>query len=119
MRTNCVNCGAAIDVDADKCPFCSTSYFDLTAIDFTSRSPVALRMRVPFGEKNKATVSMLAIPELGSINQTANAVDIYGGAGHKLASMVSGYDVDVGLSFHAVSRNNTLFTIKKESSYNG
>ena len=80
MRTNCVNCGAAIDVDADKCPFCGTSYFDLTAVDFTSRSPVALRMRVPFG-KDKATVSMLAIPELGSINQTTNTVDIYGGAG--------------------------------------
>lgn len=118
MRTNCVNCGAAIDVDADKCPFCGTSYFDLTAIDFTSRSPVALRLRVPFG-KDKATVSMLAIPELGSINQTANTVDIYGGAGYKLASMVSSYDVNIDLSFHAVDRDNTLCTIKKESSYNG
>ena len=45
MRTNCVNCGAAIDIDEQKCPFCGTSYFDLTDIDFTASDPVAVRMK--------------------------------------------------------------------------
>ena len=113
MRTNCVNCGAAIDVDADKCPFCGTSYFDLTAIDFTSSDPVALRLRIPFGQ-DKATISMLAIPELGSIQQEANTVSFYGGCGQEIARIISGYSVNVDLSFHAVNKNNTLFTVKKE-----
>ena len=112
LRTNCVNCGAAIDIDSDKCPFCGTSYFDLTAIDFASKNPVALRLRLPLG-KDKIVFSMLAIPELGSINQTANTVDIYSGRA-KLATMVSSYDTNVDLSFHAINRNDTQFTVKKE-----
>lgn len=113
MRTNCVNCGSAIDTEVDKCPFCGTSYFDLTAIDFTSSDPVALRLRIPFGQ-DKATVSMLAIPEFGSIQQEANTVSCYGGYGQEIARIVSSYSVNVDLSFHAVNKNNTLFTVKKE-----
>lgn len=26
MVTNCVNCGAAIEMDKDKCPYCGTPY---------------------------------------------------------------------------------------------
>ena len=43
--TNCVNCGSAKDVDARVCPFCGTSYFDLTDIDMDGRHPCIVRFK--------------------------------------------------------------------------
>lgn len=40
---NCINCGAPIDAETIKCPYCGTSYFDFTDIDV--RSPVILRIK--------------------------------------------------------------------------
>ena len=33
---NCPNCGAVYEIDKNKCPYCSTSYYDMSAIDFTN-----------------------------------------------------------------------------------
>ena len=44
--TNCVNCGSAKDAHATVCPFCGTSYFDLTDIDLGERqSPCIVRFK--------------------------------------------------------------------------
>ena len=44
--TNCVNCGSAKDVNATICPFCGTSYFDLTDIDLSERQhPCVVRFK--------------------------------------------------------------------------
>ena len=110
MRTNCVNCGAAIDTDVCKCPFCGTSYFDLTAIDFTSHEPVALRLKIPFAKGN-VLLSMLAMPNLGSIEYKEEQQFACGGPGGRpLIAMTTNIDVDVGVSFRAVPRGNTLYS---------
>ena len=114
MRTNCVNCGAAIEVDETKCPFCGTSYFDLTAIDFTKTEPVALRLYIPTSG-GKALVSMLAIPRLGRIEQIPEYVSVYSGIGNRVMSMVRSFSAEVDLTFSTVSKNDTLFSVKYES----
>lgn len=44
--TNCVNCGSAKEVKAAVCPFCGTSYFDLTDIDLNERRhPCVVRFK--------------------------------------------------------------------------
>lgn len=43
--TNCVNCGSAKDADAKVCPFCGTSYFDMTDIDLDGRHPCIVRFK--------------------------------------------------------------------------
>ena len=44
--TNCVNCGSAKDIHAKVCPFCGTSYFDLTDIDLSKdRKPCVVRFK--------------------------------------------------------------------------
>ena len=43
---NCPNCGSAKDVNRVVCPFCGTSYFDLTDIDLESRHPCIVRFRM-------------------------------------------------------------------------
>lgn len=105
MRTNCVNCGAAIDIDEQKCPFCGTSYFDLTDIDFTASDPVALRLRLPY-YGSKALVTMLARPRLEEFSVNTDYVYAVGHAGERLASIPSSQSVNVGVSFDAVVKPN-------------
>ena len=113
MRTNCVNCGAAIDIDEQKCPFCGTSYFDLTDIDFTASDPVALRLRLPY-YGGKALVTMLARPRLEEFAVNTDYVYAVGHAGERLASIPSSQSVNVGVSFNAVvhPKTNELFCVK-------
>ena len=63
----------------------------------------------------KVVMSMLAVPELNEISQTANRVDVYGGM-HigPIASFVESYDVNVGVSFRPVMRSGdgAMFTIR-------
>ena len=121
-KTNCINCGAAKDIDEIKCPFCGTTYLDLTAIDFDSGKPVVCQFILPGNFKdengNKLIMSMLAIPRLDEIVQTANTVDVYGGiCGHRISSFVDSWDINVGVSFKPVIRpdHKTITELRYEA----
>ena len=118
-KTNCINCGAAKDTSEIKCPFCGTTYLDLTAIDFDSCKPVVCEFVMPsqfrMGDSKRRVVrSMLAIPQLETITQTANTIDIVGGYGRRLSTVTTGYDIDIGVSFKPVERPDTksMFILK-------
>ena len=127
-KTNCINCGAAKDIEEIRCPFCGTTYLDLTAIDFASGDPVVCQFVLPhirianekysdIESKNRVVMSMLAIPQLDEITQTANTVSIFGGNhSYPLSSFVDSYDINVGVSFRPVTRpdHNTLFELEVE-----
>lgn len=108
-RTNCVNCGAAKDTSEIKCPFCGTTYLDFTAIDFESGEPVVCQFVLPKycrgPNESKVIMSMLAIPQLGQIEQDCSTMEITGGWGQPVAFMPR-YDISVGVSFKPVSRKD-------------
>ena len=118
-KTNCVNCGAAKDTSEIKCPFCGTTYLDLTAIDFASGDPVVCEFVLPTSvrlgdSEGRVVMSMLARPQLDEITQTANRVDVFGGF-DRMYSFIDSYDVNVGVSFRPIitqHRGNTLFTLR-------
>lgn len=114
-KTNCINCGASKDIDEIKCPFCGTTYLDLTAIDFDSGKPVVCEFVMPsiFRGGKRMVMSMLAIPQLDQITATANTIDITGGAGYKIAQVTTGYDVNIGVSFVPISSGKKLITMKE------
>ena len=62
--TNCVNCGSAKDVNETVCPFCGTSYFDLTDIDLCGNKLCILRLKMP-GSGN--IFEMKAYPRMANI----------------------------------------------------
>lgn len=105
-KTNCINCGAAKDTSEIKCPYCGTTYLDLTAIDFSSCDPVVCEFVLPqmFRGGKRMVMSMLAVPQLDTITQTANTVDITGYGGAHISTVTIGYDIDIGVSFHPVCR---------------
>lgn len=43
MQTNCPNCGAPLDLDRVKCPYCGTRYYDMAIAD---GEPFYLRYKI-------------------------------------------------------------------------
>lgn len=119
-KTNCVNCGAAKDTSEIRCPFCGTTYLDMTGIDFASGDPVVCQFVLPnhvrLGDSDgRVIMSMVAVPRLEEMSMQANTTTIYGGMGHyPLASFTDSYDINLGISFTPVSRPNseTLFELR-------
>ncbi len=110
-KTNCINCGAAKDTSEIKCPFCGTTYLDLTAIDFDSGNPVVCQFVLPNQSRRgdydgRFIMSMLATPVLEEITTQANTVDVSGALGTHIASFVTSYDINIGVSFKPVCRQN-------------
>lgn len=119
-KTNCINCGAAKDTSEIKCPFCGTTYLDLTAIDFASGDPVVCQFVLPnnirLGDSDgRVIMSMLAVPQLDAISQTANTIDITGYDGRRISSFTTGYDTNVGVSFRPIERRDkSMITLHVE-----
>lgn len=121
-KTNCVNCGAAKDTSEIKCPFCGTTYLDLTAIDFTSGDPVVCQFVLPANKSlgysgGRVIMSMLAVPKLEDISMTANTVDVYDGDNsYPIAHFIESWDTNIGVSFIPVVRKNskTLCELRAE-----
>ena len=112
-KTNCINCGAAKDTSEIKCPFCGTTYLDLTAIDFSSGDPVVCQFVLPnnirLGNSDgRVIMSMLAVPKLEDISMTANTVDVYSGSSpYPLTRFTQSWDMNIGVSFMPVVKENS------------
>lgn len=48
---NCPNCGAALDAEVSKCPYCGTSYFDLCSVNIDDGEPFWLKIKTNFNGK--------------------------------------------------------------------
>lgn len=70
--TNCPNCGSAKDPQISVCPFCGTSYFDLTDIDLGKRSAPAL-VRFKY---NNTIFSMKAFVRMAEFTITPNYLEV-------------------------------------------
>lgn len=108
-KTNCINCGAVKDTEEIKCPFCGTSYFDLTAIDLDENLPVALTIR-----KGQMVMQMLALPELKNVELAEENIHVFGQYG-KVGQIVKSRSATVDLEFKAIAKGNKLFSMKVES----
>lgn len=120
-KTNCINCGAAKDTSEIKCPFCGTTYLDLTAIDFDSEDPVVCQFILPSSIKGsdgqKLVMSMLAKPHLEQIEQSNDTVNVYAGWGTQpIASFVSERHINIGVSFAPITREDgSILTLEAKS----
>lgn len=111
-RTNCVNCGAAKDTSEIKCPFCGTTYLDLTAIDFSTGDPVVCEFVLPknfrYGDKEKDRVimSMLALSQLDEISVTNSPTYLDCGWGDRYVYHSAPPDINIGISFRPLQRKD-------------
>lgn len=96
MNKNCPNCGAPYDIDLNKCPYCGTSYFDMSAIDFENREPFYLKIKI-----NNMIVTQLMRPNDIVIEHE----NTYITGGHNDATIAvynTGSQIITNISFEAI-----------------
>ena len=108
---NCPNCGAPYDMNLTKCPYCGTSYFDLTAIDLMDNEPIYLKVR-----DGNLVLTELARPHCTGI--TAEVDSTYYGVdgldGKPLYGLKPETNITLGIEFKAVSNSEGhLFYLQK------
>ena len=93
---NCPNCGAVIDKDVDKCAYCGTSYFDLTAIDISDGTPIYLKIKV-----NGIKMTMKCRPRFTGIEETIETN--YAFEGEEQSTFVcDSRRIELGIDFEAI-----------------
>ena len=60
-------------IDLNQCPYCGTSYFDMSAIDFTNGEPFYLKFKVNMGGY-ECYVTQLVRPRVESMEFSSDSV---------------------------------------------
>lgn len=106
-KTNCKNCGAALDICSPKCAFCGTKNVNMTDIDLSSGEAVNFIFKLPNNFKNaegkEVFLSMLAVPELQTIEMKNESTYITGGWGDTKLAYMDNYSLEMGLNLRAVN----------------
>lgn len=112
---NCPNCGAVYEVEKNKCPYCGTSYFDMSAIDFTTNEPIYLKIRITLNGR-EVFLTQKVRPRLGRIEITSNCTDYRGYKGNvKLYKCINETSLLTNIEFEAMSMDeNKLLILEVE-----
>jgi len=109
-KTNCCNCGAALDIFSPKCEFCGTKNINMTEIDLDSGEAANFIFKMPKNiidsDGNQLYMSILAIPELEKMEVTSSPVIISGGWSHTKLACYNNRSFELGINLHAVERKN-------------
>lgn len=113
MTRNCPNCAAPYDVSLSKCPYCGTSYLDLSAIDLTGEEPIYLKIKVKLGDKD-CVITQLVKPNCDiAITSECDSSYVYGGLGNRLISFKNTQTLKTYLNFESVpDKKNNLITLE-------
>ena len=99
MKTlNCPNCGAPISSEENKCPFCGTSYFDLSAIDINNSKPFYLKIRMG---NIILTQLVKVLPDM-NIEMSTNEDYTIEHNGIVLSKAITSRNINTNLTFQAI-----------------
>lgn len=102
-KRNCPNCGAPYDINLNKCPYCGTSYYDLSALDFTTHEPFYLKIKTEMNGK-PCYITQLVRPRADiSMDFNSETVDAVDGLGRTVCSFTRGTSLTTNISFNAVA----------------
>jgi len=103
-KRNCPNCGAPYDVQLNKCPYCDTSYFDLSCLQIGDK---------PFYLKIKDPMRGIVFTQKCYLTGVNVSIDTYVDSplGYKPFSVCSSRDLMIDLSLEAVAENDKYMTV--------
>ena len=113
-KRNCPNCSAPYDINFNKCPYCGTSYYDLSALDFTTQEPFYLKIKSEINGM-PCYITQLVRPKIGLSMEFSNeSVDIQ--SRNKTRSFVRNNSLITNIQFEAIASttHNHLCTIEIE-----
>lgn len=96
-RVRCLHCGAEIISGVDKCPYCDTSYYDFTHIDFNSDKPIVLRFK-----NGNYTVEQLVVPHLDTIESSSDTTDVTDCSGNIIKKIYVRKYMTTNINFEAI-----------------
>ena len=106
-KTNCRNCGAALDIFSSKCAFCGTKNINMTDIDLASGEAANFIFKLPNNFKDtegkEVILTMLAVPELKTLEMSAEPTYITGGRNDIKLTYFNNYSLEMGLNLRAVA----------------
>lgn len=111
---NCPNCGAPYDVDLNKCPYCGTSYYDMSALDFSKREPFYLKLKTIInGQPCYITQLVRPVADV-SMELSSETVECRDHIGQVVQTLSIGSTLTTNISFEAVVSltHNNLCTIE-------
>jgi hypothetical protein len=95
---NCPNCAAPYDTTLNKCPYCGTSYFDMSCIDINNKEPFYLKLRTG----NFTFVSKVMVGADCCITFSTDATQAINVYGQSLSSIITKHRTDIDLHFESV-----------------
>lgn len=105
-KTNCCNCGAALDIFAPKCEFCGTKNVNLTELDLSSGEAANFIFKLPnnISVNGNMYMSLLAVPELTTISMEPETTEFYGGFSSTSLGYTRINSLNLGLNLRAVAK---------------
>lgn len=100
MSRNCPNCGSPYDIGLNTCPYCGTSYFDMSCINFDERKPIYIKLKVNT-DGNPMYITQKVIPICGDITIHHDDIDVstFEDFGRKIVGRSS---MSIDISFESV-----------------
>lgn len=102
-QRNCPNCGAPYDVGLNKCPYCGTSYYDLSALDLTAREPFYLKIKTELNGQSCYITQLVRYKPDMSIEISSENVDYYGNYECLIGTFTKSRTMTTNISFEAVT----------------
>ena len=107
-KTHCPSCAAPLEIGEVKCPYCGTTYYDLSAIDFDNNEPIFLTIR-----KNNMLITQKVIPQTFSFESSCDEVFTTDSKGHSLMTIKTNITLNTNITFTAIpDKNNTLAVMR-------
>lgn len=99
---HCPYCGAPYDTNLNKCPYCDTSYYDLSAIDLTAHEPFYLKIKAEING-TPCYITQLVRPSADmSMDFSSETVSAYDTFGTPVCTFLTGNYLTINLSFEAM-----------------
>lgn len=111
---NCPNCAAPYEINLNKCPYCGTSYYDMSALDFSTHEPFYLKIKTEMNGM-PCYITQLVRPTAGiSMEFSSETVECRDGYGTVRGTFTSNNTLTTNISFQAVtsSKYKSLCTIE-------
>ena len=115
-QKNCPNCGAPYNIELNKCPYCGTSYFDISCINIEEREPFYLKIKI---NGMVITQKVIVNPDV-NIEINRDTVEYTGRNGAILNRYIVSQSMITSLSFTAVadSQNKHLCEVRYDMDKN-
>ena len=108
-QTHCPSCSAPLEIGEVKCPYCGTTYYDLSAIDFDSNEPIFLTIK-----KDNMLITQKVKPQTLSFETSCDEVFATDSKGHRLMALKRNMTLDTNVMFTAIpDEHNNLMVVRK------